>query len=99
MFLATEDRNVRDLFQREFGDALITNQTELPDYRSDYLVDSGALGDFPRTTLISTQYLVSIALLSRCPCLLAGCTSGSMGAALLSKGFDLMQFYNLGYYR
>lgn len=99
VFLATEDRDVRNLFQREFGDALITNQTELPDYRSDYLVDSGALGDFSRTMLISTQYLVSIALLSRCPCLLAGCVSGSVGAALLSPGFELMRFYDLGYYR
>lgn len=99
VFLATEDRNVRDLFQREFGDALITNQTELPDYKSDYLVDSGALGDFSRRMLISTQYLVSIALLSRCPCLLAGCASGSVGAALLSPGFEVMRFYDLGYYR
>lgn len=98
VFLATEDRNVRDFFQREFGDALITNQTELPDYRSDYLVDSGALGDSSRTMLISTQYLVSIALLSRCPCLLAGCASGSVGAALLSPGFEVMRFYDLGYY-
>lgn len=99
VFLATEDRGVRDLFQREFGDDLILNQTELPDYQSDYLVDSGALGDLARTMLISTQYLVSIVLLSRCPCLLAGCASGSMGAALLSPGFEVMKFYDLGCYR
>ena len=98
VFLATEDRSVRDLFRREFGDDLLQSQTEVPDYTSGYLANSGALGDLSRTLLISRQYLVSIALLARCPCLLAGCASGSMGAALLSEGFELMQFYRLGYY-
>lgn len=98
VFLATEDPKVRDLFARAFGPDLLMSQTDLPDYRGSYLAQSGALGDLAQTLRISTQYLVSIVLLSRCPCLLAGCTSGSMGAALLSKGFELMKVYNLGTY-
>ena len=99
VFLATEDRTIQDRFAQAFGSSLIINQTELPDYKSDYLVRSGALGDIESTMRISTQYFVSVALLSRCSCLLAGCASGAVGAALLSRGFDLMKVYNLGYYR
>lgn len=98
VFLASEDRDVYDLFRREFGDRLIVNQTELPEYRSDFLVRSGALGDLSRTMLITSQYLTSVALLSRCTCLLGGCASGFVGAALLSKGFELMRTYDLGCY-
>lgn len=99
VFLASEDAAVHDAFRNAFGSDLIVSQTDLPEYRSDYLVRSGALGDSSRTLEISTQYLVSISLLSRCSCLLAGCASGSMAASLLSKGFDLMRFYDLGYYK
>lgn len=98
VFLATEDPGIRDLFRREFGDDLITSQTDLPDYRGDYLVWSGALGDAERTMRITEQYFVSVALLARCSCLLAGCASGAVGAALLSRGFDMMRIYDLGYY-
>lgn len=99
VFLATEDRDVREAFRQAFGGDLLTSQTDLPDYRGDYLVRSGALGDFANTLRISRQYFISVALLSRCSCLLAGCASGSAAAALLSKGFDEMRVYNLGYYR
>ena len=98
VFLATEDAKARDLFEQAFGSDLIMNQTDLPDYKGSFLARSGALGDLAQTLRISTQYLVSVVLLSRCPCLLAGCASGSMGAALLSKGFELMKVYNLGTY-
>ena len=98
VFLATEDARVRDLFTRAFGPDLLMNQTDLPNYQGSYLAKSGALGDLAQVLRISTQYLVSVILLSRCPCLLAGCTSGSMGAALFSNGFELMKVYNLGTY-
>ena len=98
VFLATEDAKVRDMFTQAFGPDLLISQTDLPDYKGSYLARSGALGDLEKTLRISTQYLISVVLLSRCPCLLAGCASGSMGAALLSKGFELMQIYNLGTY-
>ena len=99
VFLASEDASAREKFRASFGDDLLVSQTELPAYTSDFLVRSGALGDAAHTLEISTQYLVSVALLSRCSCLLAGCASGAVGAALLSKGFDLMKVYDLGYYK
>ena len=98
VFLATEDRSVRELFTRNFGSDLITAQDDLPDYSCDLLANSGALGDLTRTLNITTEYLLSVILLSRCPCFLAGCVSGSMGAALLSRGFEHAHFYRLGYY-
>ena len=98
VFLATEDRDVREMFAQAFGSSLIVSQTERPAYKADLLANSGARGDLARTIEISTQYLVSIALLARCRCLLAGCTSGTMGAALLSDGYEVMQVYKLGYY-
>ena len=98
VFLATEDKTIREKFLQAFGDDLLSGQTDLPDYKGGFLVKSGALGDSANTLRISTQYFVSIALLARCSCMLAGCASGTVSAALLSKGFDLMRIYNLGYY-
>lgn len=99
LFLATEDREIKKMFSQAFGDRLISSQTELPNYHgTESLARDGALGDDRRTMEIQTQYLVSMVLLSRCRHLLAGIASGSIGAALLSRGFETMRFYNLGFY-
>ena len=99
IFLATEDREVKAMFTRAFGDRLICSQSELPDYHgTESLARDGALGDAARTLEIQMQYLVSMVLLSRCRHFLAGVASGSIGAALLSRGFETMRFYDLGFY-
>ena len=98
VFLATEDAAVVELFRRAFGDSLILNQTELPKYKSGYLMSSGAISDGEQVMRISRQYMTSILLLARCRCLLAGCASGTIGAMLLSDGYEWSRVYDLGTY-
>ena len=44
-------------------------------------------------------YLKAIYDLSRCNGILAGRTSGTVGAKLLSSGFEYEHYYDLGYYK
>lgn len=96
VFLATEDKVVRALFAEKFGDRLITAQEALPEYSDGPLAKSLADGDM--YVEMSRQYLISVLVLSRCRCLLAGCASGTVGALLFSKGFERCRVYDLGMY-
>lgn len=98
VFLASEDEGVRNIFRREFGDDLLIWQNELPAYETGYLLSSGALGAADRAVRLADQYFISVLLLARCPCLLAGCTSGSLGAMLFSRGYEWSHIYDLGTY-
>ncbi len=98
VFLATEDPVIDKLFRDAFGDKLIRYQTCMPKYEQGFLVSSGAIGDGARALEMSRQYMVSIMLLSKCRGLLAGCTSGSVAAMILSSGYEWAKVYDLGRY-
>ena len=44
------------------------------------------------------EYLISIGILSRCDCLVAGAAGGTYGALLLTKGYDYEYVFRLGLY-
>lgn len=107
LYLATEDESIYELFRRRFGTRLIVNtakrysntgnrsineiadmnvQKHDPDNRTDMRYRKGM------------DYAVTIALLARCKCLLAGQVSGTTGAMLLTEGFDYVFLYDIGLY-
>ena len=98
VLLATEDSSIADAFRMEFGERLVMNQTLLPNYSSGFLMSSGAVGDGAAALAMNRQYMVSVLLLAKCRFLLAGCASGSVGALLLSPGYEQCRIYNLGIY-
>lgn len=97
VFLATEDGTYYKLFQETFGEHLITNRTEYAEYQG------GSIGKetYERENdsyWTGMQYLITIELLSRCRYLCAGCTSGTVGALLLTEGYEDIYLFDLGIY-
>lgn len=102
IFLATEDRGIRGGFMSdpELKDKIITLKHDTlfdPDTGKKYVAelikdDQAVLTDTAR------NYLTEMALLSKCDCFLAGQTSGSTLAALMSPGFEYACYFDLGKY-
>lgn len=95
IFLVTEDAAIANAFVERFGDRVILSKQQFVDYSGGYLYESGEIvGNVAR----GAAYLKAIVDLSRCKALIAGRTSGTMGAVLLSKGFDFTKVFALGTY-
>lgn len=97
LFLATEDKDIADAFMKEFGDKCVTNSQEYVEYKGGYLSD--IKGEKKNDIYIrGLNYLITILILAKCNCIVAGRTSGTVGAALLSDGWEYSYFFDLGYY-
>ena len=97
IFLATEDKKIATRFFEEFGEICITNAKEYVDYKSGYLSEIVSDKKNERFTR-GLDYLTTILLLAKCSCIVAGRTSGTVGAALFSEGWKYSYFFDLGYY-
>lgn len=97
LFLATEDKEIADIFAKEFGDKCVTNTQEYVEYKDGYLSEIKAekKNDIYNRGL---NYLITILILAKCSCIVAGRTSGTVGAALLTDGWEYSYFFDLGYY-
>ncbi len=97
VFLATEDVEYYRVFSEYFGDRLIVNKTDYMNYRGgstgkeEYEQGKGGLN-------AGMEYLTTTVLLSRCDCLCAGCVSATVGALLLTKGYEYTYLFDLGIY-
>lgn len=99
VYLATEDIEVAEKFQEAFGEKLIVSKDmkvgyEVQEYLSTYMEHEKI--DFDSNT---KEYLASMYILSKCNALVAGRTSGSVAAFLMSDGYEYHYFYNLGRYK
>lgn len=96
LFLATEDAGIAMKFQAAFGDELILADPSFVDYSgSGYLyANSSIVGDLER----GWRYFRAIYDLSRCTALVAGRSCGTIGALLMSKGFEYEDIPDLGVY-
>lgn len=98
VYLVTEDEEIYQLFKRQFQDKLIV--TAAKRYQSAGKTNINdiieAAGEDKYTQ--GKAYLINIALLSRCNCLVAGCTGGTYGALLISKGYEYQYIFDLGLY-
>ena len=97
VFLATEDAAFYRVFSERFGDKLIANKTEYADYRGgsagkeEYEREGGGYE-------AGMEYLITTMLLARCNCLCAGCVSATVGALLLTEGYEYTYLFDLGIY-
>lgn len=94
IYLSTEEQKIVDKMKSIFGDTLIYIQKKYIDYQGGYLADVNMLDK--RQSGI--DYLTQIAILAKCDCIVAGVCSGTVGAALLSEGFEYEYYWDLGYY-
>ena len=97
IFLATEDAEFYKIFTSYFGDKLITNKTDYAEYkggsagREEYEQGNGGFR-------AGIEYLTTTYLLARCDCLCAGCVSATVGALLLTEGYEYIYLFDLGIY-
>ena len=97
IYLATEDQKIWDLFQDEFHGIVYSYQkTHYQSENAEYIdrLGNSLLKPYER----NAEYLVSIGILARCNCLVAGATNGSYGALLLTTGYEYQYIYQLGRY-
>lgn len=97
IFLATEDNAIYEELYKEFGEHLIApNVSRYSDTGNQYLAD--IVRKERKGYENGKEYLASIYMLTKCKYLVAGRTSGSVAALLLSEGFEETYLWNLGYY-
>lgn len=98
VFLATEDAAFYQVFSERFGDKLIANKTEYAQYQGG----SAGKEEYEREDggyRAGMEYLVTTMLLAKCDCLCAGCVSATVGALLLTEGYEYTYLFDLGIYR
>ena len=98
IYLATEDSNIYALFQEKYQDRLFSMDVERFETEGKENINEVRQKQKRSGYLAGKDYLITILLLSRCHCLVAGNTSGSLGALLLNKQYDYKYIFNLGVY-
>ncbi len=96
-YLATEDQDILESFQKKFGDKLIFTQSLYYKDVSTTLTEENAVSriDVHEKNM---EYLKALYLLSKCNCFLGGRTSGTVAVELLTKGFEYSYIWNKGRY-
>ena len=97
VFLATEDAAFYKLFSKHFGDKLIVNKTSYMQYQGGSMGKEEYEGH-DSAYESGMEYLITTMLLARCDCLCAGCVSATVGALLLTEGYEYTYLFDLGIY-
>lgn len=95
IFLATEDEIILDRMKQEFGDALYyIDQKRYSGVQNEKL---GHLSDYKKDAVdMNRAYLTAIYYLAHCDCFFGGLTTGTVGAYLLSPGFEYFECWYKG---
>lgn len=101
LYLATEDQSIYELFKTHFGEKLLTNGQMR--FNDDDIKNGQYLAEvhFDRKRdkyLLGLEYLSSINLLSKCVCFIGGITGGTLGAYVMTNGFEYDYLWNIGLY-
>lgn len=109
IYLATEDEEAYRAINEAFPEKVfsyqknryhITGEEYLSDQLNKSLMEHGTDQNEIQKAIYerNRQYLVSLIVLSKCTCLVAGATSGTIGAVLLSDGYEYQDIFDLGNY-
>ncbi len=103
VFLATEDEDIFQYFKQQFGQQLLFLEQERTSKNNmsgdKYLAQERELDKKRNPYDDAIKYLSAIYILSRCKCFIGGCTGGTKGVLLMTKGFEYNKIYNLGLYK
>lgn len=97
-YLATEDKGILQLFQERLGESVLYTQEQYYDSQVEELLSFyNRKHDVPLHTK-NQEYLVALALLAECNCLIAGRTSGTIAALMFADEFEYVDIWNDGFY-
>ena len=98
IFLATEDKNIMQIFKSVFGDLCVTFDREYVDYKAGQKISLVHI-DRPNDHFQQGKdYLTQTVLLSMCNSFVAARCSGTTGVMMLAENFEHTYFFNLGRY-
>lgn len=99
IFLVTEDQEVLDKFKECFpkNELKYMDTKRFHSTKEEYLVRTMKSKKID-TKIQGIDYLTQIVLLSKCNYFLAGRTSGSVGVAIITEGFEYEYYWDLGRY-
>ena len=98
IFLATEDAQIYEMFVQHFGDDLITNRASYIQYQGNAIGKEEYI-EYGSAKESGMEYLITTMLLAKCDCLCAGCVSATVGALLLTEGYEYTYLFDLGIYQ
>lgn len=98
IYLATEDREILQKFREEFGDRLLFPKVEMRPYDKKKLITEIEVERENDRRLKGEEYLIQIALLSKCNCFIGSRCGGCYGALLMSDGYEWEYIWDLGLY-
>jgi len=98
IFLATEDKNIAQIFKNIFEDLCVTFDREYVDYKKEQAISLVHIDRDNDHFLQGKDYLTQMILLSTCNSFVAARCSGSVGVMMLAKNFEHTYFFNLGRY-
>lgn len=98
IFLSTEDGKAYEAFLQHFKDAVVTNKKEYISYEKGPIGQIVYRNDTKEKYMEGLEYLSQIIILSECHCMIAGLTSGTIGAMLFTKGYEYSYIFDLGLY-
>lgn len=97
-YLATEDKEIVELFKKELGEKVFTSQQiyyENPQGKMLSEVNEETGTDVYGKNV---EYLTALYLLAECDCFIGGRTSGTVAVLLFADGFDYFYTWNKGRY-
>lgn len=98
IYLATEDKVIYSLFQEKYGDKLLSLDVERFETEGNENINEVRKSQKKNGYISGKEYLLTILLLAKCNCLVAGNTSGSLGALLLNDEYEYKYIFDLGVY-
>lgn len=99
IFLVTEDENILEEFKCEFASEVLKflDTKRFNGSEQEYLINT-MNREKVNTKQQGIDYLAQILLLSKCNYFIGGRTSGSVGVALFTEGFEYEEYFDLGRY-
>ena len=98
IFLATEDKNILQVFKNVFKNLCVTIDREYVNYDPQKFLYQCQIDRANDNFLQGKDYLTQIVLLSMCNSFVAARCSGSVGVMMLAESFEHTYFFNLGRY-
>lgn len=98
-FLATEDKRIHDKVKAALGECVIYVEQNLYEgtMGKKYLVQIPYESEATKLRGV-LDYYATISILAQCDGLIAGLNGGSIGACLMSEGYDYLYIWDLGMY-
>ena len=98
VYLATEDDDIYEVFERQYGAKLKALKTRRYHNTGQENINDISAKSGESKYQLGRDYLMTMLLLADCNCLVAGSAGGTYGALLMGKEYEYQYIFDLGTY-